>query len=325
MQNKLKLGLVCISEQLKLLDKRKYSFQTMTRKRFNDLCDSVGRDKATSSLSKKVLHNILLTKDIVRHCIESGISHYRLSSSLFPLITDQNTELSIDDLPDANLIIKQLKYIGNLACGKVSIGSHPDQYNVLASQNQGAVDRTIDELNFQAKVFDLIGLPRDHSAPMNIHINYSPKGSESMDDVAKRFYNNLSRCDQGVIRRLTIENEDKGFWSVKNILLFNLHLKSKYNIRVPVCYDNLHDSCNGGVGAAQMRINAELCKSTWPKGIIPVFHWSEGLPDKPRSHADYVAEGNFPFDMGVIFEVECKAKDMAIAKLKEQMVAAKVN
>jgi len=322
MQNKLKLGLVCISEQLKLVDKKKHSFQTMTRKRFNDLCNSVGRDKAISSLSKRVLHNILLTKDIVRHCIDSDISHYRLSSSLFPLVTDQTIGLSIDDLTDADSIIKQLKYLGILANKKVSIGSHPDQYNVLASQNQGAVGRTIDELNFQAKVFDLIGLPRDHSAPMNIHINYSPKGSESMGDVAERFCKNLLRCNQGVISRLTVENEDKGFCSVKNALLFNLHLKSKYNICVPVCYDNLHDSCNGGVGAAQMRVNAELCKATWPKGIVPVFHWSEGLPDKPRSHADYVAEGNFPFDMDVVFEVECKAKDMAIAKLKEQMAAA---
>ena len=41
----IKLGLTCISEILKEKDKKKYSFQTMTRKRFNDLCVRDGIDE----------------------------------------------------------------------------------------------------------------------------------------------------------------------------------------------------------------------------------------------------------------------------------------
>ena len=40
------LGLTCISEMLKDKDKKEYSFRTMTRKRFNDLCVSIGRNEA---------------------------------------------------------------------------------------------------------------------------------------------------------------------------------------------------------------------------------------------------------------------------------------
>ena len=50
----MKLGLTCISEQLKELDKKKYSFQTMTRKRFNDLCEALDREKAVEQLSERI-------------------------------------------------------------------------------------------------------------------------------------------------------------------------------------------------------------------------------------------------------------------------------
>ena len=52
------LGLTCISEQLKEKDKTKYSFRTMTRKRFNDLTERDGRDEAIKELSIRIIHNI---------------------------------------------------------------------------------------------------------------------------------------------------------------------------------------------------------------------------------------------------------------------------
>ena len=62
------LGLTCISEELKEKDKAKYSFRTMTRKRFNDLCNSEGRDEAIFQLSERILHNVSVTSAILHHC-----------------------------------------------------------------------------------------------------------------------------------------------------------------------------------------------------------------------------------------------------------------
>ena len=62
------LGLTCISEQLKDKDKKKYSFQTMTRKRFNDLCVKHGKDEAIKQLSDRILHNVIVTQYIINHC-----------------------------------------------------------------------------------------------------------------------------------------------------------------------------------------------------------------------------------------------------------------
>ena len=219
------LGLTCISEQLKDKDKKKYSFRTMTRKRFNDLCKKQGRDEAIKELSDRILHNIIVTQYILEHCNKSSIKHYRLSSALFPLITDQTLELSLEDLPNKNTINQELRLAGLMAKTLgISIGSHPDQFNVLASCDRTKVDRTINELNFQASILDKLGLPQDHTAPMNIHVNYTPKPDETLEIVATRFFRNLSMCDSGVYNRLTIENEDKGFFNVDNCIAFSDYL-----------------------------------------------------------------------------------------------------
>ena len=327
------LGLTCISEELKDKDKAKYSFRTMTRKRFNDLCNSEGRDEAIFQLSERILHNVIVTQYIVNHCHTSNIRHYRLSSALFPLLTDSTLEISMEELPHKARIKQELRFIGLIALTfKISIGSHPDQFNVLASPDRDKVSRTINELNFQAGVLDMIGLPQDHTTPMNIHINYTPKMDENLEIVATRFFRNLSMCDKGVYNRLTIENEDKGFFNVDNCIKFSEYLFAVHGVNIPVCYDNLHDFCNPSEGNPSVAFNAERCAYTWinqgdSEGdfIAPVFHWSEGKPEKPRSHADYFALGNSPPhiaiepDKPVKWECEVKYKDKAIRLLQKAL------
>ena len=328
------LGLTCISEELKLKDKKKYSFRTMTRKRFHDL----ERSEAIHQLSERILHNARTTRYILKHCSLNNIFHYRLSSALFPLITDNQTDVSLDDLPDLNKIKEELAFAGKIARKfNISIGSHPDQFNVLASPNGDAVNRTINELNFQASVLDMLGLPQDHTAPMNIHINYTPKMDEGYGMVADKFYNNLMRCDAGVFNRLTIENEDKGFFNVDNCIKFSEYLWNNFGLNIPVCYDNLHDFCNPSE-ERNVIFQAERCAYTWVNQstdddgftcdtifLSPVFHWSEGTPEKPRAHADYFALGNFPPhiaidpDQPAKWECEVKQKDLAIKLLQKSL------
>lgn len=333
------LGLTCISEYLKDKDKKKYSFQTMTRKRFHQL----ERSDAIHQLSERILHNARTTRYIINHCISHNIFHYRLSSSLFPLITDNQTDVKLDDLNPICLtqIKEELEFSGKIADKyNLSIGSHPDQFNVLASQNKDAVNRTINELNFQASVLDMLGLPQDHTAPMNIHINYTPKADESLGMAADRFYNNLMCCDAGVFNRLTIENEDKGFFNVDNCIKFSEYLLDEYDYNLPVCYDNLHDFCNSSE-ERNLIFQAERCAYTWVSTrqtteaynnfISPVFHWSEGRPDKPRAHADYFALGNLPphiaidTDYPAKWECEVKSKDKAIFQLRKNILTNKEN
>ena len=271
------LGLTCISEELKDKDKKKFSFRTMTRKRFNDL----DRDEAIKQLSDRILHNAITTRYIINYCSLNNILHYRLSSALFPLITDDQTDVSLEDLPDLTKIKEELSFAGKIAEKfDISIGSHPDQFNVLASTNRDAVARTINELNF------------------------------------------------------TIENEDKGFFNVDNCIKFSEYLFAVHGVNIPVCYDNLHDFCNPSEDH-NVSFQAERCAYTWVNQgsgdndfLAPVFHWSEGTPEKPRSHAEYFALGNIPPHIAIDpnkeakWECEVKGKDKAIRLLRKNLINA---
>ena len=153
----------------------------------------------------------------------------------------------------------------------------------------------------------------------------------SGEDVAERFYSNLMKCDSGVYNRLTIENEDKGFFNIDNCIKFSEYLFAVHGVNIPVCADNLHHQCNPSE-VADFAWQAERCAYTWVNQgdgednfLAPVFHWSEGTPEKPRAHADYFALGNFPpriaieTDKPAKWECEVKGKDKAIALLRKNM------
>lgn len=300
------IGLVCISEILKDHNKQN-AFQTMTRARFNAL----SRFEAISQLSSRILHNASLCIKIIEHCSRIGIRHYRISSKLFPLITDQTLDLRYSDLPDWDKIQKTLQQAGEAARRLgITLSSHPDQFNVLASFNDDTVAKTILELNHQSRVLDLFGCAQDYSAPMCLHLNLSfDSNKESIFNYVSRFHKAFNQCDVGVRKRLVFENEDKGFWNCANLY--------KYFKPFPLVFDNLHDAVN-----PSSFCHFKLFKNSWGR-FMPVMHWSEGLSDKPRSHAEFAS--HIPTvvknNVDCIWEFEIKNKDKAIIRILQEQIS----
>jgi UV DNA damage endonuclease len=325
-------GLVCISEKLKKQDKT-LAFRAMTRKSFLDWRKKYADGKCNFSaeylLEERIIHNVRLTQQILKHCAINDIFHYRLSSKLFPLITDTTLNLSIENFSNFNSIKAELKTIGEIAKKHgISISIHPDQFNVLASKRSDVVQKTIRELNFHAKILDMIGLPQDYSAPINIHPSVSIHPStktkddteENLREIVDRFYEGFKQCDEGVQKRLVVENEDKGCWNCGNMFIyFYNYCGTKHGHFFPLTYDNLHDHCNPTIFQEEkvtQEQNVQAFAGTW-KDNVPVFHYSWGRDDKFRSHADYAAENIPVYDMEIIWECELKAKDYAIEQLQD--------
>lgn len=310
----MKLGLVCISEQLKEQDKT-LGFRTITRQGFQKL----PWPEARSKLGDICLHNITVAKKIIEHCHDVGISHYRLSSDILPRLADPMLKVSLDELPNALAIRCQLSVLGRLARMKgVTLSAHPGQFNVLASKNWTTVKNTILSLNHEALVMDLIGLPRDYSAPMCLHLNLGCKGEP--DDLWRHYHNRFwtafDMCDEGVRSRLVLENEDKGTWNCER-------LYDCFGKEIPLVYDTLHDSCNTSEHRSQSW--PQLFADTWGTHT-PVFHWSEGI-EKTGKHADFAT--TIPWQVklfpNVTWEVELKAKDKAIVHILENKDVLGVN
>lgn len=289
-------NLCCISNELK---DQGHSFKTMTWKQFTSLSNQHGDEYALNELGKRWLNNIDVTLKTIQFCANNGWG-YRVSSSLFPILTHPDFQYKISDVPQYDEIMGLFDDCLANDAWQVRLSMHPDQFVVLASENQDAVDKSIAELNHHGWVMDRLGCQRNYYNPINIHVNCT-KGN--LADIAYRFMSNLNKCDQSVVSRLVVENEDKGCWTVGNLLHY---------FDIPVTFDNLHHKCNPSGEFEPM----QTCAYTWLRyGVKPLFHYSESHPDKtnPRSHADIPTD--CPTDFDADFDIELKEKDLAIRHL----------
>jgi len=296
----IKLGLCCIS--LKTCVK----FQTMTYKRFS----SLPRDEALSILGDRIYNNMLVTNKIINYCDENNWN-YRLSSNLFPLITYDEANIELEDLPNYEDIQDAMDDIAEtIKNTNVRISVHPSEYNVLASTNDKAVEKTITELNFYSSFMDRIGCPADYRSPMNLHV-HNKKGDYA--DIINRFMGNFSSLDNNCKSRLVIENDDKlNCWSVKELVDI-FHPATK----IPITFDYLHNACNPSGLDEEGAIRA--CYATWGS-YTPLFHYSESrVGNNPRAHADYAQNPINTYHLKFDLDMELKMKDLAINHYTESV------
>jgi len=292
-------NLCCISNELK---DHGYSFKTMTFKRWTQLCDELGDERALFELGERWFNNVVVTLETIEMCAREGWG-YRVSSSLFPVLTHPDFKYDISDVPQYDQILELFEECRANDAWGVRLSTHPSQFVVLASENQDAVDKSIAELNHHGWVMDQLGCQRNHYNVICLHVNCS-KGDPA--DIAARFMSNLNKTDQSVQSRLAVETEDKGCWNAENLC---------EHFDIPVVFDNLHNQCNS---SSLSELDAALlCESTW-NGIKPVFHLSESHPDKPnpRCHADMPTF--VPLISSLVdadYDVELKNKDAAIREM----------
>lgn len=287
------LGLVCISEMIKA---RGIRFNTMTKAQFTKTGD-------VGELERRALNNITTVVETIKHCASIGISHYRIPSSILPLYSCAELGLTI---PDS--VLAALPKIGSVAADVgVTLSTHPNQFNVLASYNPKVVESTVVELGFQAQIMDLIisvGNPNKNTwqkIPMVLHPGCSPRNGEPPKEYVNRFCSAASRIPGAMI---VIENEDKGFWNCAEV-------HEHFGSRFPLVYDNLHDSCNPSPEDDWV----DKFSHTW-NGVPPLFHWSEGV-NSTRKHAERFS--HIPAAIlshpSAVWECEVKDKDLAIVEI----------
>lgn len=261
------------------------------------------RQVSLNILGNRILNNIETTLDAIKFCQTRGYC-YRLSSDLFPLITYDKAQVRLEDLPTHESILKTFDEIKNfISSNQVRISLHPSEYNVLASENEDALNRTIKELNFYSDFMDKIGCAKDYNSPINIHINNNQGDKEKIVD---RFLKGFDQLNQNCQSRLVIENDDKtACWSVAKLIEY-------YHKRTgrPITFDFLHHKCHPDNLSEQEAI--ELCHRTWG-GIKPLFHFSQSKDEKNiRAHRDYPTARfeNYGFDFDLDFEFKMKEKSI---------------
>jgi len=291
-------GLCCISLKLK---EQGFSFQTMTYKRFS----SLPREEALSILGSRILNNLVVTNKTIQFCSDNNYT-YRTSSDIFPLITYDLANVTLEQLPNYESIEKEFDSISQtISSTGVRVSCHPSEYNSLASLSEKVVEKTITELNFYSNFFDRIGLEANYNNPMNLHVHNK---SGTYQEIIDRFMKTFDRLNNNCKSRLVIENDDKiNCWSVKELIE---HFNPVTNI--PITFDYLHHKCNPNDMPEQEAL--ESCYLTWNQ-YRPLFHYSESREgNNPRAHADYAENPFDNYGLEFDYDMELKMKDLAIEK-----------
>lgn len=293
----IRLGYVSIPITLNIT-----SSHTITVTNYNKL----GKRKGEEKREKIFLENLNVLKTILEYNRKNNIHFYRLTSHLVPLLTYKD---SYD-----NILIKhkdKLLEIANfIRNNNMRVDIHPDQFNVLNSNNPSIVEATISNLNYYDDLMNKLGLKTN----IILHVGSSQGGKkESMI----RFINNFNKLSSSQKKKLAIENDDKVF-NIRNVL----SLSKKLNI--PVVLDYHHFLVNRNNEKIEDYITDIF--NTWK--ITPKIHFSSPKSKKEkRSHNDYIDSDVFidfierikfcnrDFDI----MIEAKKKDEALFRLVREL------
>jgi len=268
----------------------------------------LSRSEALAKLSRLCLANGEALQAALRFCAGNGIGSFRINSQILPLKTHPRLGYAVDDLPDADEIVRRFRLCGEVARrSDVRTGFHPDQFVVLNSPRPDVVEASVRELEYQAEVSGWVG-----ADVVNVHGGgvYGDK-SKALSDFAR----NLARLSPAARGLLTVENDDKSYTPADLLPLCRAE-------GVPLVYDVHHHRCNGDdLSVAEA---TDLAVATWDRE--PLFHVSSPIEGwsgpKPERHHDFIDVNDFPdswYDRDLTVEVEAKAKEVAVLRLKEDL------
>jgi len=267
------------------------------------------RNQQLKYLAEICRHNAHALHNALRYCRDHGIKDFRINSQILPLKTHPDMGYPMDDLPFHDQITQIFKDCGRF-CRKHDLRTtfHPDQFILLSSPRSEVVHRSIADLIYQAEVARWV-----NADVINIHGGgaYGNKTS-SLRHLRKRIEN----LPEAVRSRLTLENDDR-VYTPKDLL------PVCRDMGIPLVYDVHHHRCLPD--GSSVEATKELVLGTWNRE--PLFHlsspkngWESG---NPKNHDDYINVDDFPAcwkNLDITVEVEAKAKELAVLKLKQDLI-----
>lgn len=267
-------------------------------------------EKGLPYASELIVQNLQDLLQVLRWNLENEIYFYRLSSSMFPWMS----EYELQDLPQFEKIVSLLKEAGAFAQShNMRLSFHPGPFNVLASEKQEVVQKTVKELDQHAAIMDLMKLSATPFHKINIHVGSSLQGDK--EQALKNFCKNFQHLLPSTKARLTVENDDKA----NMYTIADLHEGIHQKIGIPLVFDYHHHFCNPG-GQSQEEALIQALNS-WPEGIRPVVHYSEpkSMEDRKflRAHSDFIERRIPAYGQEFDIMIEAKQKEAAVLRYRQ--------
>lgn len=239
---------------------------------------------------------------------------FRMSSEMFPFATHPDYE-KIYDLAQFEETLTKLGKLAKVYNQRLTF--HPGQHCVLASKSDNVIKNAVIDVNFHAKILDMMGINKD-----GVIVLHGGSKQDGIIESLKRLKESYRLLSKSAKQRLTLENCETMF-AVEDLIPISEELK------IPIILDFHHHNINPGTIDLTSLIKSVL--NVWhSRNITPLFHLSESKPGVKvtdnimlrRAHSDYVQA--FPIELletvkhhRIDLDIEAKQKDKAVLKLYE--------
>ena len=255
-----------------------------------------------------VRENIADLKRILRWNAEHGVGLFRMGQNLIPFAShpafpyEWETEHG-EILREAGELARDLG---------IRLSMHPGQYINPGSPKPDVVQRSLKELRYVARVFDLLG-SSDSVAVLHMGGAHADKQGS-----AARF-SEVMRSEARILHYLALENDER-VWTVAEVT------RTANALGIPAITDAFHHDLNPG--GLTLKEALDLSLPTWaPRGVRPKLHLSSQDPAKRAgAHAYSVDSRDWQALLGVIggrevdVMVEAKGKECALAPMGVKIV-----
>lgn len=313
-------------------DAKQYNTGTTTVRWLNNQ----SREVAEQKLWDLMVGNIEATRKLVEKvsALDPALRMLRLSSDILPCYTHNDFASYWRQSDIVSYAESNFRRIGDIArANNVRLSFHPGQFTVLASDNPGIVDRSIEEFEYHADMARWMGFGAEwQDFKINVHIS-GRQGPEGIRAAYKRLSPEARNC-------ITIENEENSHGLEHTLMLSDI---------VPTVLDIHHHWIREG---EYIQPRSDHCKrviDSW-RGHRPTLHYSVSREDilkghdantrpdkqilletgfhkqKLRAHSDFYwnnATNEWALSFWDNFDIQCesKGKNLASFALYEQAKA----
>jgi UV DNA damage endonuclease len=300
------LGLCCINMTLR--EKKPSVFVNRTCRL------ETANDKGLNFVQNLCLQNLQDCLSLLDWNKQNGINSYRLSSDMFPHLSNPSFYGCDYDLFFAQDLLYSIGDKGYEYNQRLSM--HPGQYNQIGSKSEQVFEKTILDLSCHCKILDKIEEDLDMGENMAIICIHGGGIYGDKKTTIERWCKNFYRLPENVQRRIAIENCEKCY----NV---NDCLEISERLNIPVIFDLHHYECYELLHPEEKKIDLDQALkkvfSTWEKrNLKPYCHISQQGKGKTGHHSDYITEIpqcflkiKTPFTL----DIEAKMKERAIMRL----------
>ena len=255
--------------------------QTDTARQYNTGSTTVAwlnrqtRDVAEQKLWDLMVGNIEAVRKLVEKVseLEPHLRMVRLGSDILPVYTHHQYADYWRKTDVVAYCETHFATVGDIArANNVRLSFHPGQFTVLASDNPGIVDRSIEEFEYHADMARWMGFGRRfQDYKINVHIS-GRQGPEGIRRAYKRLSPEARNC-------ITIENEENA-WGLNDCLTIS-------DI-IPIVLDIHHHWIREGEYIAPTDARVKRVVDSW-RGVRPTLHYSVSREDILVGHDPFTA------------------------------------